>query len=627
MERAHPLQKNITLALVIFCVTLSAGLFAFAPTMVSAQIDTDLADFQEDTGLGDTDIRVTIGNIVRVFLGFLGILAVLIVMYGGFLWMTAAGNADQIDKAKKVLINGAIGLLIIMSAFTIVHFVLKSLTDATGFGTSSGGKGSSGISFETSGALGTIIESHFPDRNDNGIPRNTTIVVTFKIPIDPKSIMELPAGKTTPLGTPQGQGSDAIFDELKTDSVEIYPTSGEGSDVPVVDKLVSEVKVSMMPDKKTFIFKPKSPIGSAKEGVDYTVRLTKDILNINGKPIFSGGSSDYNWSFGVSTVIDLTPPEVMETFPKMSTTKTLPRNIGVRITFDEPIFPPSISGKSAEGFQNVVVGTVKDGSLKAVLGTFRITNAYRTVEFQADDPSNLCGKNACGKEVYCLPGDEQIQVLAKAADIENKGVGDPTALMNLLASPSTGGYNGVVDMAGNSLNGGGLNADELDDTGDGPPEDNFFFVFTTSSKSDLEAPRIIGLNPTANQTGFDPAADPLAGFSKPMMYSSFSDVMLYPNPPELAVGFSKQFNEVPIEEGEDFVEFYDERTTFEFHHGTPFAEDAEYAPHMPSSIMDVAYNCFFPAKDSGACKDNDDNTRWCCNGQPSKSECKPKGLE
>ncbi len=77
-----------------------------------------------------TDIRFVIVRIINIFLGFLGIIAVSIVLYGGYLYMTSRGDEEQVAGAKKLLINGAIGLVIIMSAFAITSFVLRSLKSA-----------------------------------------------------------------------------------------------------------------------------------------------------------------------------------------------------------------------------------------------------------------------------------------------------------------------------------------------------------------------------------------------------------------------------------------------------------------------------------------------------------------
>lgn len=83
------------------------------------------------TGLTSTDIRITIANIIRTAMGLLGIIAVLIVLYGGFKWMTAQGDTKAVDEAKKVLIAGIIGLIIIVSAYAIATFVINSLVAAT----------------------------------------------------------------------------------------------------------------------------------------------------------------------------------------------------------------------------------------------------------------------------------------------------------------------------------------------------------------------------------------------------------------------------------------------------------------------------------------------------------------
>lgn len=101
---------------------------AFAQSKVNLGIEV----FKDDLGLGTQDIRVTVAKIINVFMGLLGLVAVVIVLYGGFLWMTAAGNEDRIEKAKKMIVAGVIGLAIILSAYAIARFVVDSLITATG---------------------------------------------------------------------------------------------------------------------------------------------------------------------------------------------------------------------------------------------------------------------------------------------------------------------------------------------------------------------------------------------------------------------------------------------------------------------------------------------------------------
>ncbi len=94
--------------------------------------------FQQNTGLGNEDPRQIVANIINIVLGFLGILAIILIMYAGFLWMMSGGNPDKISKAKKILISGMIGLLIILSSFAIASFVLDAIFRVTSQGNGSG---------------------------------------------------------------------------------------------------------------------------------------------------------------------------------------------------------------------------------------------------------------------------------------------------------------------------------------------------------------------------------------------------------------------------------------------------------------------------------------------------------
>lgn len=73
------------------------------------------------------DLVGSVGFYIKSVLGFLGLLAFLIVIYAAYLWMTAAGNDDQVGKAKKYLRNSVIGLIIIGAAFSITSFLVTSI--------------------------------------------------------------------------------------------------------------------------------------------------------------------------------------------------------------------------------------------------------------------------------------------------------------------------------------------------------------------------------------------------------------------------------------------------------------------------------------------------------------------
>lgn len=92
------------------------------------------SDFATEAGLGNTNLIDAITSIIRVALGFLGIIAVVIILLGGFKWMTAAGDDKKITEAKKLIYSGLVGLVIILSAFAIASFVITQITTVTGQG-------------------------------------------------------------------------------------------------------------------------------------------------------------------------------------------------------------------------------------------------------------------------------------------------------------------------------------------------------------------------------------------------------------------------------------------------------------------------------------------------------------
>ncbi|MBI4090499.1 MAG: hypothetical protein HY422_00575 [Candidatus Komeilibacteria bacterium] len=81
-------------------------------------------------GFSSQDLKTTIENIIRIVLGFLGILTVIIILYGGFIWMTSFGEEDKIDQAKKLISAGVVGLVVVLAAYAISSFVIDSLVGA-----------------------------------------------------------------------------------------------------------------------------------------------------------------------------------------------------------------------------------------------------------------------------------------------------------------------------------------------------------------------------------------------------------------------------------------------------------------------------------------------------------------
>jgi len=120
--------------------TLLAGLtiFVLSAPVVRAEVITvnnmfggnEGTDFANEAGLGSADLTTTIANFIRVGLGFLGIVAVVIILIGGFKWVTAGGEEEKVKKAKKYIMQGLVGLVIVLAAYAIATFALGAITDA-----------------------------------------------------------------------------------------------------------------------------------------------------------------------------------------------------------------------------------------------------------------------------------------------------------------------------------------------------------------------------------------------------------------------------------------------------------------------------------------------------------------
>ncbi len=78
--------------------------------------------------LGETDVRVLFGRVISAALSVVGSFALLMVVYGGILWMTSRGDTKMVQKGKDTLIWAVLGLVIIFSSYAIVNAILTGIT-------------------------------------------------------------------------------------------------------------------------------------------------------------------------------------------------------------------------------------------------------------------------------------------------------------------------------------------------------------------------------------------------------------------------------------------------------------------------------------------------------------------
>lgn len=570
---------------------------------------TQLAASASAAGVSDTTLPVIIARVIRVFLGTLGIIFTIVVLYAGWIYMTAQGDDTKLKKAKDMIKNGVIGMILCIFSYTITSYILGRL-----LGTWTGGNGSSSIADQysepLSGSLGAgIIESHYPERNAIDIPRNTRIMVTFKEGIDPASIfLNWDADPAVLLAD---QSSD-----LNVANVIIYPTA----DALGTDAKLTETQVAVSTVKNgdgeytTFVFDPTPLLGSSTDDTNYTIALANTIKKADGSAAFSGSNSGgYEWTFEVSTEVDLTPPQVVSVVPRASATDA--RNITVSITFDEAMDPVAGTGtyaaETTSTFNNITVAseTTESGYVD---GTFAISNGYKTIEFT---PTEACGVDPCGDTIYCLPapaGDAStnaIEVTAKAAS-----VGDEPPQADPIYVPS----NGLVDAAANSLDGNG------DDEGTGPDDDNYVWGFSTDDTINNTVPTITETQPGILEGLASNSANVTVTFSVPMKSSTINttSVSLWPDP-WYEFWFTTGKTDLVVDE--ETIS-----TTAEISHPIMVSEADEgwdYDPVITRDVKSAYQICMYPTDGpnragTGMCGTSASGARYCCNGAASEEACR-----
>lgn len=566
---------------------LAFALFAAAHPALAQTAASQLEEVGTAAGLPSTNIAIIIARVIRVFLGTLGIIFTIVVLYGGFLYLTAAGDPDKVKTANKMFKNAVIGLIICLSAFTITQFILSRLLDAAGLG---GGSTSIADQYSEplSGSLGAgIIDSHYPERFAIDIPRNTRVMVTFKEAIEPSSIIS-------------GYEASSASTDLNVDNVLIYPTE-EGDSAALT---ASEVLVTMNESHTIFVFDPVDLLGNAVTDTNYTVLLGDGIQKESGAAAFTGVNSDgYAWTFEVSTEVDLTPPQVVSVIPSDGTADEA-RNATIAITFTEAMDPVAATGTYTEGasgnFRNL---EVLDGEGNNVEGTFVISNGYKTLEFT---PTDACGEDPCGDTIYCLPASDAIAVEAHAATL---GTEPPQALAVGVT------FDGLVDAAANSLDGNG------NDEAEGPPTDDYLWDFTTSSEVNDTVPTIVDMSPNIEEELADQDATVDIEFSVAMRSSTLNtdNVSLWPDP-----WYEFWFSVAKTDVGTGDSAY----TVASISHPTLVStEDGGYlySPVVTRGAKSNYQICMFPAvgpnaSDTGTC-DVSASRPYCCNGEPSASAC------
>lgn len=141
MKRGWLMKKNLKQVFGLMALTLvilPVSMMMFAGEAKAINPWGDPFDNQvgytsfNDIKMGKNDPRTIAANVINIMLGMLGVIAIVIILFGGFKWMTAMGNDDKVGEAKKLLGAGVIGLLIVLSAYAVSIYILRTYLLSTG---------------------------------------------------------------------------------------------------------------------------------------------------------------------------------------------------------------------------------------------------------------------------------------------------------------------------------------------------------------------------------------------------------------------------------------------------------------------------------------------------------------
>ena len=585
-------QNKIALARAGFFVVcfLFLCIIFFTPGSALAQGSLGLETFGRTTILSGENLIVIVVRIINAALGLLGIITVGLILYAGYLIMTAGGDEQKVAEGKLFLRNAVIGLAIILSAFAIVQFVLSRLGAATGIQSFLGGRGRQTTigDFSNSGALGESIRDHYPFRNETGVRRNTRIAVTFAEPIRAESFIANTNGNEV-IGDCLDTGTAPLnwaidCDQLNTDVVRIHPTDDESAVIPAA---VLAVPGGPNGEIAAVVFRPLDLLGSDTEEISYTVELTEEIRRADGESSIFSSDLDgrYIWEFETATTIDTEPPTVESVYPAPN--DTVARNSIIQINFSEAVDPSVVQGSIGAGssFSQIVFGNA------AVAGEWRVTNAYQTAEFVSNDP---CGQNSCGEEMYCLPVDPDVLILLRTARLISADSFESVPLT------------GVADMAGNALDGDG------DGIPDGKPDvpldqhiaaggedtpDNYAWDFVIENTIDRTAPYVRTVSPGIDAEDTPVDADVSIAFSNRMWGATFSGIAIVPHEPgDEPIPFWERARMEQSPDGLMTTAHLDHREFLDGLDEEGNSLSSFYFPTVSSTVKNVTQNCLYPGR-------------------------------
>lgn len=275
--------------------------FLFA-TPALAQVNTSF-----DFILGDASPVDIIIAIINWTLGILALLATIIILYGGFTWMLAQGDEAKIEKAKLILRNAVIGLVIILASWGIARYIINLLLDVTG--TNNNEYATPYDPYEPGSGSPFYVDHTNPADEETDVPLCHIIAVTFSYPVNEASVTASSFMTTIPADTATNPDGGKGNGESCTDDVQCL--SGVCSDGGSCDGDQVAGSFAFSESDYAAVFYPSADYLS---NTTYRIELDTTIEGINPETgavyNLTSGDAKRIFTFTTGTTTDDIPPKV-----------------------------------------------------------------------------------------------------------------------------------------------------------------------------------------------------------------------------------------------------------------------------------------------------------------------------
>ncbi|MBT6301188.1 MAG: hypothetical protein HOJ15_02055 [Candidatus Jacksonbacteria bacterium] len=400
-----------------------------------AQVEDFSQPVLDNTGLAQGSLLNVVTRVINIFLGFLGLVALIIIITAGVIWMTSGGNPEKIKQAKKLMLNAAIGLGIVLGAAVIANFIFWLIARSLGNGDPNLGNGN-----VPGGCVGANcflpapsdqfkLVNHSPRKDEAEVKACRAVQGTFNAKVDEVSLSSAFSLENTVSGavTTASSGGDLAFSE----------------------------------DGKAFRYRLSA--GDMELNNTYHAEVNTDVAAASDAGDLAGlrMATPRAWDFTTSS-----DPARDNDFPRVeqsaSVYSVLPSETSTNVCLNTPI--------QVVFNEEMDITTLRSSNIFLLDGETGAELPLRSVRIGADlksfmvFPVNPLERSSTG--------------------------GDRTYTVKLYTTDETAGREGFEDVCGNPLNGDRINP-ELNQAAD------FEWIFSTSNQSTAECfPEIRSVTPT-----------------------------------------------------------------------------------------------------------------------------------